>query len=478
MIKTNEGANQYEHSMNDLLEFFSKAGSLRDKGKNQKNVKDFYSNKEDIIELFEKALTQDVEIAFKLLFWLRDIRQNGAGNRSGFRKCLEFAVNKYPAIVRNNLSLIPLYGRYDDLRVLFGTEIEREAAELWGKAILAKDGLACKWADRSDKPLLRYIRSVNPEIKNEADFRKYLAKNRTVVEQKMCSDNWNEIEYPKVPSKAMANYTKAFNKHDSKRFEQFKTKLEKGEVKINVGALFPHDCALTAIHGDYQIADEQFNRLPNYLEGTNEKIMVLCDSSGSMDRVISGSTTAFHISTALSLYCSDRLGKDNPFYRKFMEFEDEGKFKDWTDKKFSDCYKQANRYGQNFFNGACGSTRIDKALDTLLGFIKMFNVPNDKIPTTLMVLSDMQFTIGNRTSMTEVERCLNKWVEAGYSKPKVIYWNLVAYKGQPADKSTENVALISGFSPSILKAVLSGTDFSPIGVMIRALEKYNINMNN
>jgi hypothetical protein len=53
------------------------------------------------------------------------------------------------------------------------------------------------------------------------------------------------------------------------------------------------------------------------------------------------------------------------------------------------------------------------------------------------------------------------------------YWNLSQYAGSPEKAVSANVGLISGFSTAILKAVFSGTDFSPRAIMLRALEKYS-----
>jgi hypothetical protein len=462
---TNNGAIQYEHSMNHFVEFFSKAGSIRDKGKKAKPS--FYSNTENIIELFKNVVfTDNVEMIFKLLFWLRNAR-GGAGNRSGFRKCMSYIIERYEDVIRANLDQIVNYGRWDDLRIFFGTKLESDVAKLWGTKILENDGLACKWADRSDKPLYNFAKANSKDIRNIGDFRRWLAKGRTMIpEQKMCSNNWNKIEYKTVPSRAMSLYTKAFGKHDSRRFETFKSKVEKGEEKINASVLFPHDCVLTARSGDKKIADLQFNALPNYMENSNERIMMLCDSSGSMSTQISGTTQAIDVSRALSLYCSDRLSKDNPFYRKFMEFESETRLTDWEGTSFSEML--------NKFNGACGSTNIQKALDSLLAIGKMFKATSEQMPTILMIVSDMQFNaaVGSRGSDTVVNTCMNAWEAAGYKRPKIVYWNVAPHKGSPDIAHKKDVALISGFSPSILKAILSGEDFSPVGIMKRELEKY------
>jgi len=468
MIKTNENSMQYEHSLDHCVEFFSKAGSLYDN-----HSTSFYENKEDVLDLFINSWIHNKEITFKLLLWLRSIR-GGAGNRSGFRKCLKWLGDNEPVWVRNNIELIPEYGRWDDLRSLFNTACEAEAVDVWFTAIYNGNILAAKWAKRTDIPL--YLRFKQGNSSNMGDFRRFLAniRKKHIVEHKMCTKKWNEIDYSTVPSQAMSRYTNAFYKHDEQGFEKYKESLKNNETKINASALFPHDCVRTVHYGDSKIADAQFDALPNYIND-NDSIMVLCDSSGSMGISIGGNITAYDVSTSLSLYCSGKMPKSSPFYKKFIQFESESKFSDWNGMTFSEAL-----YDDNIFDGAIGATRIDKALDLLLSTATMFNVSDKNIPKMLLICSDMQFTEAvddyNKTEKQEtiIERSLKKWDDKDYTRPKIVYWNLVPYDGQPDTIKSKNIALVSGFSPSILKSVLSCDDFSPKAVMMKALKDYTI----
>jgi len=455
--KTHEGAKQYEHSLDHAVEFFSKAGSLFIK----KGT--FYGSEDSALSLFQKTWIVDPTVSFKLLLWLRDCR-GGAGNRSGFRACLGWLAKEDPRWIDLNIGWIPLVGRWDDLRTLFGTECEKIAVKLWTHALSEKDVLAAKWADRSDKPLRR------AGSLNERAFRKILAEIRKdhIVEYKMCSNQWNKITYEHVPSVAMARYTKAFGRHDAERFEAYKEALEKGKATIHSDVLFPHDCVRTVLSGDSKIADAQFDALPNYME-TGARPIVVCDTSGSMSTAVSGSVQAVHISQGMALYCSAKIPKDNPFYKKFLAFCSEGKLKDWNGMKFSQAVKS-----HTIFDGAVGSTQIAKALRTLLKAAKFFNVSKEGMPNMLLIVSDMQFHQGTTGKKAEVENVLDEWLEAGYDIPQVVYWNTTGYAGQPTTTKHKNVALVSGFSPAILKAIFGAEDLTPKGVMLRTLEKYKI----
>lgn len=48
-------------------------------------------------------------------------------------------------------------------------------------------------------------------------LRKYI----DVTEIKMCGNNWDEIDYSAVPGRAMMKYRRAFDRHDTERFEKF-----------------------------------------------------------------------------------------------------------------------------------------------------------------------------------------------------------------------------------------------------------------
>jgi hypothetical protein len=468
MIKTNENAMAFENAINEQVDFFSKSGSLFNTKK-----KAFYGNEESALELFKKSWKTDAVTSFKLLMWLRDCR-GGAGNRSGARSIIKWLAEKYPEWISLNMHLIPLYGRWDDLTVLFTTSLRNEAGIFWANALIADepDILAAKWAKRIHRPTREALGM------KEGEFRKFLAQLRKnhIVEHKMCQNQWNEIEYKTVPSVAMSRYTTAFRKHDEERFQVYKNALKSGTTTVHADVLFPHDCIRTAFNGDMEIAEAQFNSLPNYLEGSDEKIMVLCDTSGSMDSGIGGSVKAIHVSQGLALYCSSRVPKTSPFYKRFIGFGSEGRFVDWRKHSFKTALQD-----YNVFDGAIASTRIDRALDLILSIATKRKIEQNLMPTCLLIVSDMQFSggtasygIGEKEALTEVEKSLRKWDNAGYNRPKIVYWNLCGYKGSPATVNDKNVALISGFAPATLKAVLSGEDFSPYAVMTKAIEKYEI----
>lgn len=461
---TNNGSPCYEHTTDHLLELFSKGGSFK--------AQAYYYNPVNVLDLFKSAwYTGQHEIAMKLLFWIRDCR-GGAGARQNFRTCIKWLADNEPEWVKANIHLIPHYGRWDDLKSLYGTPCEEEALRYWAGALIAEDqsycGLASKWADRQDYKLRKFMQ-LSPKA-----FRKMLVRNTKVVEQKMCANEWNDIEFSKVPSVAMARYQNAFMRRASQEFSVWTNKVLQGEENINTKVLFPHDVIRTIYYTDLvnedtaNLAEVSFRELPNFIEDPNIKIMPLCDFSSSMEARVSGSVSARMVSLALGLYCSSKLSPHNPFYKKLIPFAEISKLESWDNMSLVEaCNKIPNEY--------IGNTDIQAALDLILSSAKMFNVSKQDMINTLLVLSDMQFDASHMGGEeTVIDQCLEKWEQAGYDRPRIIYWDLAGYNNSPATAKDKNIAMVSGFSPSILKSALNGKLIKPIDVMMETISKYEV----
>ena len=106
-------------------------------------------------------------------------------------------------------------------------------------------------------------------------------------------------------------------------------------------------------------------------------------------------------------------------------------------------------------------------------FIDAENIRYVDLPYIMMEAKKYGRIIVSRLYADWTEMCMDKWKNAGYDIPKIMYWNLAGYAGSP-DINRKDIALVSGFSPSILTAVLNGEDFSPVAIMNRTIEKYKI----
>ena len=299
-------------SLNKCVDFFFNAGQMRK------------ADEIRIVSEFSLAFNEDSLTAMKLLFWARDVR-GGAGERRIGKTIFKYLAENHSAVLIKNMNLIPEFGRWDDLLDLVestNTSVKGKALDLIKQGLKEKNGLCAKWLPRPNgngKILANVIRKhlgLDPK-----GYRKLLVGLTTVVETPMCAKNFEVINYSHVPSVAMARYQKAFNKNDAERFETWKNALIKGEVKINAGAVYPYDVVKSVHNGDGKVANEMWKALPDFMAGTDEKIICVVDTSSSMywsESEISNGLFAGDVAQSLAIYVSER--NTGPFKDAFLSF--------------------------------------------------------------------------------------------------------------------------------------------------------------
>ena len=112
-----------------------------------------------------------------------------------------------------------------------------------------------------------------------------------------------------------------------------------------------------------------------------------------------------------------------------------------------------------------GSTNFAAALKLVLKVVEEKRLPQEDIPD-IMVVSDMQFDQAGRDSKKwnvmyqNIEEEFKNLGLRLYGKaltpPNIIFWNVRAAEGFPAAADQKGVMFLSGFSPSLMKFVLSG----------------------
>jgi hypothetical protein len=370
---------------------------------------------------------------------------------------------------------VPELGRWDDVLMTFGTPIEREALRMIAFALNeVKDGLCAKWMPRqgAEANKIRSYMKLTPK-----QYRKLVVGLSNTVEQKMCARDWTGIVYPHVPSVAAGRYQKAFLKHDPSGYAVYKEKLVTGEAKINASVAYPYDVIRSLQHGDKAVAVAQWKALPNYLEGSDENIMPVVDVSGSMMSVASGSVTALDVAISLGLYVSERMG--GVFKDTFMTFSGSPQMLKLKGD-LSQRYDQMARgdWGMN--------TDIGAVFKLILNAAVAGKVDQKEMPTKILILSDMEFdacvttgstakagrysTGGSAVSVSAMEFIEQEYAAAGYKVPQIVFWNLNGRAGNsPVTYNKVGAALVSGFSPSIVKSVLGGEEMTPISIMLKTV---------
>ena len=443
---TENGAIAYDRLNGSLVTLFAQIGALRPRSEKEIEAK------------FASAFNEDRLLATKMLFYAGNIR-GGLGERRTFRICLHWLAMNHPTIVKKNIQNIALFNRFDSLFALVGTSCEKEMWSYVQKILVndlqnIRDGKPCsllaKWMPTetaSSKKTRTLARKAIHAFKiTERQYRQILSSLRKyikVVERKMSNNEWDDINYPTVPSYAMSRYSQAFLKHDNERYSKYIEDLNDGKTKVNASTLYPYDLVRNYMGWSSQnnlVAEQQWKALPNYISSENN-IIVMADVSGSM------SGRPMETSIGLAIYFAERNKGD--YQNCYMTFTDRPHFiKINPNDTLREKVAQVKRTDIGY------NTNLEAAFNYILSNATYNNVSNEDMPKALVVISDMEIDrYMSGRGLGFVETMKNKYAQFGYELPKLIFWNVEARNDTFLSQS-EDVINISGQSASIFKTFI------------------------
>lgn len=473
---TENGAIGYRTTGKELLDLNFMTSSLRNATENE------------IIDRFTKAFYEDKLLAVKWLFFASDVR-GGMGERRLFRVIIKYLGKVHPEITREMINLIPHYSRWDNVLCLLDTPVADDVIKLIDQQLkrdINSNGdvsLLAKWlpsANASSKETRNLARIIIDKLSmSEKSYRKMLSKLRAkidIVESYMCDDKWYKIKYSSVPSRANIRYSNAFLKHDEERRKIYLDSVAKGERTINAGVLYPSDIlhkytrktrSLDLTVNEYDETLEQlWKALPDYVNGNSNTICV-ADGSGSMISNKIGNTDmcCLDVANALAIYFSERLS--GPLKDTYITFSRMPQFVNLANgNSLREKIEIALRYDE------CSNTDIEEVFLLLLRTALDNRMTQEDLPDNILILSDMEFNEGvifssSIPSGLPKERYLNDnkklfktiseaYEKHGYKLPRLVFWNICSRTGTiPVKENDLGVALVSGFSPTIMDMVLS-----------------------
>lgn len=435
---TANGAITHSTSLNAVLDLFFIAGASR-------------TMEESAIQnMLTKAYSENKFLTLKVIFWAGDIR-GGQGERRFLRIALKWLETYHNSVLEQLLQFVPEFNRWDSLFELSSDK----SLQLIHKALTDKNQLCAKWMPRKKQ----YDNFANKFRKRfgltPKQYRQLIVENTNVVETQMCKKEWSEIEYKKIPSVAFSKYRKAWARNDGERFKQFIDDVNAGKQKINASVIFPHDIYKSyKAGGDEASINAQWNCLPNYLENSEERILPVCDVSGSM------SGTPMDISVSLGLYFSER--NKSVFKDAFITFSET--------PKLQHLKGNLTQRIQQLESADWGmSTNLVAVFELILNAAVTNKLSNDDLPTMIVIISDMEFNMASK-SQTNFEFIDKAFAKHEYKRPSLIFWNVNGRENNvPVNKNDKNVALVSGCSPVTIKSILSAREITPVEVMMTAL---------
>ncbi len=472
---TENGAVTNASTMSDCLDLFATIGALR------------AAEDQEIIGRFVRAYAEDADIAMKILFFGRDIR-GGLGERRVFRVIINWLAENKSESLRKNIELIPEFGRYDDLLALFGTACEKDALRIIRKQLeidLASDAevsLLAKWLPsinasngqtvRNAKRIARYLGM------SDAEYRKTLVtlrKKIQILENHLRKKDYS-FDYSKQPSKAMFKYRKAFLRNDGERYNAFLEAVSSGEKQLHADNLAPCEIVRSALNakcwgfndrltaGEKASLNASWESLPDFCDHRNALAVV--DTSGSMycDNALPAA-----VALSLGLYFGER--NTGVFHNHFIEFSSRPQLIEIKGETFVERLEYLCTFNE------VANTNVEAVFDLILNAAVRNNVPQEELPETLYLISDMEFdSCVRNASLSNFASAKQRFAEHGYKLPQVVFWNVASRNSnQPVTKNEQGVALVSGCTPRLFSMVAKG-EISPYSVMMEIVgsERYAI----
>ena len=332
-----------------------------------------------------------------------------------------------------------------------------------------------------------------------------LRKHLEVVERDVTAQTFGNINYNRVPSVAMSNYSKLFAEKDFDHFEKYIESVAEGRAKISGATLLPSTLVSRARHSmdtwnyteqqrsrmspsalvEYKtkiiqsrVVDGQWKTLVQRIKdsGTLSSAIAVCDVSGSMESPrFKDGTCPMDSSIGLSLLVASATAP--PFGGAFITFSSSPQVQQIDlSKEFTEQVKQLST--------------ADFSLNT--NFVSVFEKlilpmaiehklkPEDMVKR-VFVFSDMQFDRAQPTSYsrfgvsprdsdhlnrwtTSYQRIKDSFEAAGYEMPELVFWNLAGgghggVAPKPVATTDEGTSLVSGYSQGMLKLFLDNGGF-------------------
>lgn len=492
---TENGARSYLSTGSAFIDQFGKAGSYR-----RRSIDAVFADQ-------EKLWKENKEFAVKFPFYLRMVTrkvklpngsttavpQRGQGVRDeSFKRLLWFLYNE-PEIFYQNLWLLPVVGSWKDLWVLLTmptvstdidyskvfeviaegvqSESQKDLVKKYMPQIRANKKCNTEWASVTNNLAKAFCKWAGWTAQ---EYRIFKSSGKAHEFQKFISQKrYDMLDWSKISGKALLNLaTGKFlaNQHLEASYLDWISTTP--TAKFNG---YPYELLMklrklgiswkTNLNTQDKISkmtiDAQFeNLLKMAKEGTGSitgNVWCALDTSGSMgSRISLGSDlTAFDVCVSLGIYFSSL--NEGAFNKNVIMFDDVSKVKQLSGS-FTDMYQQILREAT-----AWGSTNFQSVINEIIAIRRAHPyIPLEDFPTTLLVVSDMQFNPVGANVSTNYERAKKdlarffpqEWVD----NFKFIWWQVNGRRttDMPATMDDGGCYFISGFDGSIVTMLLGG----------------------
>jgi len=475
---TENGAVSHGTTGDALVDYFAKCATYR----NRPEVMVYA----DLSRIWAEApkITLQIMLYLRLItrkpkgFFASEKVQMGQGNRSEFRTGIKWLATYQPDVFYKNLWLLPVAGCWKDLwhkdllQVLNTARvyalIEQGLADDYNRQLLAKylPRIRSKKHLQTErhKDLNRFAYGLCRHLKwTPQQYRKFKAGGTAhVFQRQMCANLWNEINFEAISGKALFNLVNHVGRDGlttlarHQQEERYLNWIKQQPIAKFTGYVYE---LMNAVQPQMGLAqrytlDKQFEGLLDLARqnagGITENVWCALDTSGSMQAPVAN-TTAFKICVSLGIYFASL--NQGVFKDHVVMFDATSKVMKlsgtFTDKALQIMAAET----------AWGNTNFQSVIDEIVR-VRTQNpqIPVSDFPTTLLVISDLQFDPATeQNTETNYEALMRKLTDAGLPKIRVIWWWVTGRREDfPSTIQDEGVSMLGGFDAAILSLLLGG----------------------
>lgn len=479
---------------------------------------------EDVFSDMEKIWAEDKDLALKFIFYLRLITrtvklnskkttekvQKGQGSRDeAFKRLLWVAVND-PDVFYRNIWVLPFVGSWKDIWTLMLLAKENDI-KLDNNILFILLATALKSQSQVDLvlkflPRIKTTSNIHTEkslalsnlAKEFANFLKLTPRQYNKLKSSgkahdfqkiICGKEFDKLNWDSIPGialnnlvtskflynqKLVDNYISWLEKQDAVKFNGYPYQLLKQLVNCSKRKTDVFNLINGRLKGQvpehiYRTIDLQFDNLIATAKKDGkitENVLCALDTSGSMGSSYNSPVAPIDICISLGIYFSTL--NEGAFHKKVIMFNDNSSIAQ-LQGTFSDMLSQIPV-------NAMGSTNFMSVVEELARFRKENpTIPLEQYPTTLLVVSDMQFNPTQRkflgysyethkyeyqdvsTTYEDAKNVLYKAFPKEFvDNMKFVWWNVNGeHENMPATLDNKGCFFFSGFDGAILSLLLN-----------------------
>ena len=486
---TENGAVTYKSTGSVMIDQFAKAGS-------------YIGRPVDDVFADQKALWEEDPLsALRFPFYLRMITrktrldaksetekvQRGQGNRDEAFKRLLWIAREHSEDFYRNIWMLPIVGSWKDLWSLMVLDMDITTRAIDRRIIyyMIAHGLTGKSTGDLCRKYMPRIKSLRKCVTQRAKYLNLCAVefarmyamtareyNKVKTEGKahdfqklMCARQYDKIDWGKIPGKALMLITSGKFIESHNLFDSYKEwVLRQPVVKFNG---YPFELAAVVRkarmknkgHVPFVVShtvDAQFNQLLETAEKDGkitENVLCALDTSGSMNTEIKGlnGITCSDVANSLAVFFA-KLNKGE-FHDKVMMFDD-------TSYPYTIVGDGYSEIVERFPRVPCGGTNFQSIVDELVK-IRVANpsIPLDEYPTTILVVSDMQFNAyGEKTNLeASIEKLSEVFPSEYVDRVKWVWWDCTGRHTDVQDDKPDDGRsfFFSGFDGAAISLLLN-----------------------